>query len=981
MTVPGTGPAPDRVAEVLDRALELPPEQRAAFVREAAGGDTALVREVSSLLRALAGAGAFLSLPSGAGRDALVGASIGPYRVEGRIGEGGMGVVYRARDERLGRSVALKVLPQAVATDPARRARLEREARALAALNHPNIGAIYGLEDDPGASGPVLVLELVRGETLASRLAKGPLAMDEAVAVASQIARALEAAHNAGVVHRDLKPANVVIDDAGAVKVLDFGLAKLAERVDTEVPGSSLTVDGAGSGGPMGAPSSHAALDLPHADALATQEGMVVGTAAYMSPEQARGKVSDKRADLWAFGCVLFELASGRRAFPGNSVPEVLDAVIAGAVAWGSLPAGTPPGVRRVMERCLRVHPDARLRDAGDARVELEEAMAAPAAPRRWGWWRVVGGAAVLLLAGVVGSVVSARPPASTPARSTSLVLPEGEFIAPSMSQPLRFTNGGEAVVLSAGPRRGSGMVYRRSLDSFTFERFEVEGVCLEPSPDGLKIAMWRRDASGDGNGRLVVLDSRTMKVVVEGPAMRPYLGGLAWLDDRRIVCSVDKGVLKVWDTQEGGFEPLTHEETGYYTQPYRAPRGRGVLATRFVREGGGRSVGIDLVSLQDGSRAEVLPDAACPRMLGGDILLFYRDAGLWAAQLDESVRHVVGRPVRVLAGLPPASDPVPFTVYDVSPRGALAFIPGTTTYQATAIAWVDETGQASPIIGFNRPIWAVRLSHDGSRAVVVTGEYGEQGELRVVDLGSNRDVSVASFAQNVGLPLWTRDDAYVVFNTKEANDTGHRLWRVRADGSAPPELLRVMPEGQWCDPTDVTPDGQDIIGAVFVGPGNVTDLFLIPFDGAKPMRKLLPTAGDRTNGRISPDGTVLVWAGSVSPGDRSEVYVQPYPALDRLVRVSQEGGFRVSWAAHGRRLAYRWGDSLNVVDIGPDLSVSRPLISLQDLPESRFDAAPEGTKFLMAAPTGGSKPANMIQLEEGFEQRVRAALRSANGG
>ncbi|HEX2837111.1 MAG TPA: protein kinase [Phycisphaerales bacterium] len=968
-------PTPSRVADVLDRALELPPDKRAAFVRESAGGDSALVHEVSSLMRALAGAGAFLAPADAPVRpsDPLTGKVVGPYRVFEVIGEGGMGVVYRAEDSRLGRSVALKVLPHAMAADPIRRQRLEREARALGALSHPNIGAIYGLEDAPDANGPVLVLELVRGETLAARIARGAIGLEEAVGIACQIARALEAAHNAGVIHRDLKPSNIIMEDQGTVKVLDFGLARLTDQRDIE-PHPPTT--------PASKSEGLSSRSRNQGPPLVTQDGLVVGTAAYMCPEQARGKTVDKRADLWAFGCVLFEMLAGSRAFPGETAPEVLDAVIAARVDWPALPDVTPPGVRRVLERCLRVNPETRLRDAGDARVELEESLAAPVPHGRPRWPLYAGSAAALVCFVGVGLLLNPRHPEPPPARSSSLVLPEGIVVAPSMSQPLRFTPDGETIYLSAGPRRGAGSLHRRRLDSFGFEKFDVEGVCIDPSPDGTRLAAWRRIEQGPGgSGGLTVFDAHTMKVIADGPTLLPYLGGMTWIDGERIVVSLDKGALKIWNVATGSVTTLSEDPTHYLTQPTPAPHGKGVFATRYVREPKGRSLSIDFIAVPSGERTEVMPDASCPRVLGDDILVFSRDAALWAARLDGTFTHVIGSPVRVLEGLPPPTDTIPYTVYDVSSRGALAYIPGTTTYLATTVAWVDDKGQPTTIADFQTPVWAVRLSRDGSRVAVITGEYGEQGDIRVVDTTTNRGVTVASLDEYVGLPLWTPDNAYVVFNTKRENDQVNQLWRVRADGSAPPELLRELPGGQWCDPTDVTPDGQDIVAAVFVGPGDVTDLFLIPIDPTKPMRKLLPTPGDRTNGRISPDGTILAWAGSASTDDRTEVFIQPYPALDKLVRVSENGGFRVSWAARGRRLAYRWGDSLSVVDIGPDLTVSRPLVDLQDLPDSRFDVSPDGTRYLMAVPAGGSKPANMIQLEEGFERRVREALKAANGG
>lgn len=978
-----TSPAPDpsRVAEVLDRALELPPDQRATYVRQAAAGDSALVLEVTSLLRALAGAGAFLSpssLPnaSSALPDPLADAVIGPYRVLGRIGEGGMGVVYRARDERLSRSVALKVLPHATALDPQRRARLEREARALAALNHPNIGAIYGIEDAPAVSGPVLVLELIHGETLATRLINGPLSLDESVHIASQVARALEAAHNAGVVHRDLKPANIVIDNDGLVKVLDFGLAKITDdHGELDAPPASGT--GARFGTPLPAAGTPTLAPQLPSSPLLTQEGVVVGTVAYMSPEQARGRPADKRADLWAFGCVLFEMLAGRRAFPGDSVASVLDAVTAARVDWSALPPSTSPGVRRVLERCLRANPDSRLRDAGDARVELEEALISPPSKHArspWPW-----AAAVVAVSGLMtGVTFTLRPQHIPEPRSASLIMPEGLFVAPSVGQPLRFTPDGQSVLFSAGPRSGAAFMYRRNLASFEVEPLNIPGGSPETSPSGNEFACLAEIGGGTG---IFTFDSRTQKLLRQGPAVSFWMTGFAWVDEGHVLISDGSGDLKLWKTADSDASPFLREEGAWFSQPTRVPGRSAVLFTRLSVDGTGRRLSIEGTHLDNPERTEVIANASAPRLIGQDVLVFYRDGALWAIRFDPAHLRVSGTPVRVLEGLPPPTDLIPYVTYDVSSTGALAYVPGTTTYQATSIAWVDDKGTTTHLADFGKLVWAIRNSPDGRRAALTlrSSTEGFTSELRVVDLETSRSVVIASSRDGLGLPVWTRDGNWIIYNTPGRSDVTNSLWRVRSDGAAPPEFIRELADGIWCDPTDVTPDGQDIIAAVWTGKGTMTDLYLIPIDGSKPRRKLLPTDADRTNGRISPDGTLLVWAGGTDPAARPEVFVQPYPALDRLERVSLNGGFRVAWASQGHRLAYRYGDALHVVDIGGDLSVSRPIVSLESLPDSRFDCSPDGTSFLMAVPAGGSKPASMIQLEEGFERRVRAALKAAN--
>ena len=384
-----------RVKEIFQSALDRAPQERSAFVHEACGDDGEVRIEVESLLRAHQKAGNFAE--SGLGIEDLgfdlIGRDIGTYRILSQLGAGGMGEVYRARDTKLGREVAIKILPSAFTRDTERRARFEREARVLATLNHPHIGAIYGLEHADGVQA--LVLELVDGETLADRIARGPIPLNEAMTMARQMADALEAAHEKGIVHRDLKPANIKITPDGIVKVLDFGLAKAAS-------GDTATAD----------------LQSPPITVGGTQEGIILGTAAYMSPEQARGRTADKRADVWAFGVVLYEMLTGRQAFGGETTSDVLAKVIEREPDWTALPASTPPRLRELLRRCGRKDPKTRLQAIGDARIQIEELISgateetatAVKAPTPFRSWRVhVAWASVLLAAVVTAIWLSAR--------------------------------------------------------------------------------------------------------------------------------------------------------------------------------------------------------------------------------------------------------------------------------------------------------------------------------------------------------------------------------------------------------------------------------------------------------------------------------------------------------------------------------------------------------------------------------------------
>jgi serine/threonine protein kinase len=436
-----------RVKEIFQSALDRAPEERSAFVGQACGEDREIRAEVESLLMAHREAGDFAA--SGLGiRDLgldLIGREIGAYRILSRLGAGGMGEVYRARDTKLGREVAIKILPSSFTNDAERRARFEREARVLARLNHPHIGAIYGLEHADGVQA--LVLELVEGETLAERLARGPLPIADVLAIGRQIADALEAAHEKGIVHRDLKPANIKITPTGTVKVLDFGLAKAT--------------------GP----------DLPHSQTITadgTRDGVILGTAAYMSPEQARGQSVDKRTDIWAFGCVLYEMLTGRVAFDRATVSDTVAAIIEREPDWSALPHGLSPTLKIYLQRCLQKNPRDRVHDVADLRLALEGAFDGPLVPAKKSPWRqrsLIAIAAVLVAglaattAWLLKSVLS-EPPAVKPVVRLSVPTQPLAVLLRAPSPQVALSPDGSHLVYVAG-ETGEGQLYTRRLDSF----------------------------------------------------------------------------------------------------------------------------------------------------------------------------------------------------------------------------------------------------------------------------------------------------------------------------------------------------------------------------------------------------------------------------------------------------------------------------------------------------------------------------------
>jgi Tol biopolymer transport system component len=521
-----------RAFELCDAALDLDERERAAFVAAACGGDEALRQDVEALLAHAQKAEGFLASPIGEVAAhvladdhgaSLVGRQIGSHRILSLLGAGGMGEVYRAHDTKLGRDVAIKVVADVFLSDPERLARFEREARVLATLNHPHIGAIYGLEDAAGVRG--LVLELVEGATLAERLASGPLPIPEALTVAHQIAEALEAAHEKGIVHRDLKPANIKITADGTVKVLDFGLAKVFAR------------DGSGND-----PSQMPPITLEE-----TREGVIAGTAPYMSPEQARGKTVDKRADIWAFGCVLYEMLTARRAFPGETTSDTIAAILEREPDWSSLPAETPESTRRLIQRCLEKDPKHRLRDIGDARLEIEQAGASPEGlktatrPARLSWWAAAG-AGVLVIGGALTwwlqrSEYFWRNPLDG-ATLTRLTDFEGAEHHAAISRDGKF-------VAFLSDRTGTWDVWLSQVGTGESHNL-TQGSVLElrnPStrtvaftPDGSLVWLWSR-VSDSAKGGVV---NAGWAVPAMGGPRRPYMPGVSELDwspdGRRIV-------------------------------------------------------------------------------------------------------------------------------------------------------------------------------------------------------------------------------------------------------------------------------------------------------------------------------------------------------------------------------------------------------------------------------------------------------------
>jgi Tol biopolymer transport system component/tRNA A-37 threonylcarbamoyl transferase component Bud32 len=848
------------------------------------------------------------------------GARIGPYEIAGAIGAGGMGEVYRARDTKLHRDVALKVLPELVANDPERLARFRREAQVLASLNHPNIAHLYGFEDAAGTHA--LVMEFVPGPTLADRIAEGPLALSEALPIARQIADALEAAHDHGVIHRDLKPANIKIKDDGSVKVLDFGLAK------------ALTAD-AGSG--AADPSSS-----PTLTARATQMGMILGTAAYMSPEQARGRPVDRRADVWAFGCVLYEMLTGRRAFAGDDVTETLATVLKEPPDWRGLPPELPSAVQRVLRRCLEKDPRKRLSAIGDARLELDEpdegrAAPQPGAPPR----KPVG---PLLAAAAAGAVVTAAvafglwrmagtgaPERSETMMRTSMLAPESVVFSPDPADSA-ISPDGKLVVFVIGSVSGTGdsQLWIRPVNALTAQRLENSRGAYLPfwSPDSRRIGFF-----ADGKLKTIGVDGGRPDVLCDASVGR----GGTWNARGDIVFApaASGGLFRV-SANGGDPAPLTMldtngKETGHRFPQFLPDGDHFLFAALPVRAG---KFNIFVGSLSGAARQLLAPMENVPVFAEPGYLLFLRKGVLVAQRFDPRARTLSGEPAPL--GDVPAS-PTSGANYtaahaaSVSADGTLAYL--TEPSINTRLVWTDRTG--SEVSAVTLPpgrYLQVSLSPDERLATVVRLNSRTESSIWLVDLmkgGATPLVQATGLNDSV---VWSPDGERIVFSSDR--DGPQDLFLKDVHGASPEQRVYASPvlfkgASAW------SPDGKHVVYYELTAQTNF-DLFVLPIGSSEKSRPLLRTTSAELLGSISPDGKWIAYLSDET--GRFEVYVQSFPDGGRKVQVTTSGtaGARSSqpvtwWRRDGRQLAVLNADSTRILgmDIEPasDFRISPPKV------------------------------------------------------
>jgi eukaryotic-like serine/threonine-protein kinase len=820
----------------------------------------------------------------------VIGARLGPYEILSPLGAGGMGEVYRARDTKLNRTVALKVLPSEFALDADRLARFKREAMVLASLDHPNIGAIYGFEESDDLHA--LVLQLVEGPTLADRIAQGPIPVDEALPIVRQIAEALEAAHDKGVIHRDLKPANVKVTADGQVKVLDFGLAKL---LDPAVSGQAPTY----SSGLTNSPT----ITTP----AMTLAGVILGTAAYMSPEQARGHLVDKRADIWAFGVVLYEMLTGIRLFQGDSVSDTLAAVLRAEPDLNVLPTAS----RRLIQSCLEKDPKRRLRDIGDAGRLLEQSETIAYRQSKTAWLV----AAALGIATAVALGAPWRAARSSPdVMRLQINLPENVTLSPA--SPFSIApDGRKLAFVATGPDRASRIWVRHldSLEARSIAGSEVAATIPPPfwSPDSRFLAF-----SAFGKLKTIDINGGPAQTLFDLPQVSP---GGSWNRDSVIIFPVaPQGIMRI-SAQGGAAVAVTRvdvsRQENTHSYPWFLPDGRHFLYLRSSRKA--ENVGIYLGSLdanpEEQSRQKLVASSlgaayASSSVRGAGYVLFRREAALVAQGFDENSLRLTGEPVVAAEQLGAYFG---FGLFSASANGVLAYRTGDVA-QSSRLVMLDGQGKPVGTISESGAYTSVAISPDGTRAAVRRTDYQTartQG-LWLVDF--SRDSSTR-FTFGAGLdeaPVWSPDGSRIVFASSRNGVSD--LYRKPANGATDEELLFASREPKL--PLSWSSDGRFLLfrvdSRVDASSAN-HDLWVLPLEGSHKPIPYLRTEFDESDGSFSPDGHWVAYVSNES--GREEVYVRAFTpdlggdsaASGGKSMVSQGGGSRPRWRADSRELFY----------------------------------------------------------------------------
>jgi len=880
------------------------------------------------------------------------GTRLGVYEVASLIGAGGMGEVYKARDTRLNRDVALKVLLEVFARDTQRMARFEREAKLLASLNHPNIAAIYGLEE----SGPIraLVMELVEGPTLAERVLSGPLAIDEALPIARQVADAVEYAHDKNVIHRDLKPANIKVTAEGVVKVLDFGLAKaLSDEPAAEDMSNSPTLSMA-----------------------ATRQGVVLGTAAYMAPEQARGKKVDRRADVWAFGCVLYETLTGKQAFQGEDVTEVLAAVVKSEPALDALPANTPPTIRSLLRRCLDKNLRRRLPHIAEARIIIEDVLsgAAPAEPaspvgaRTPGRPALVYALGALLLGSAIAGVgvwtLKPAPPVPRPISRFAYDFPQGHQF-----------RGGSRAVMALSPD-GARFVYNtvrglylRSMDQLEARLIPgTEAALNNPffSPDGQWVGYYQ-----DGQLKKVAISGGAPVTI--GPATNPF--GASWAPDNTILFGQPGGIQRV-SANGGKPELIIKSEAGEtFDGPRLLPGAEWVLFAARKGASSWDEARIVVQSLKTMERRDVWQGGSDARYVPTGHIVYSLDDDLFAIPFDLDTLTVTGGPAPLVEGVLRAGTTAGAN-YGVSDGGLLVYVSGGAGAGARSLVWVERGGKEEAVTAPPRGYVYPRISPDGSRVALDVRD--QENDILIWDFRRETLTRFTPTAEGEQYPAWTPDGQRLAYGTVPSGIQ----WKAADGGGVAAPITRAASNEQ--DPYFFSPTGKELVFRELRPSG--PDIGMISVGGDANPVWILESRFAEMNAELSPDGRWMAYQSNES--GNHEIYVRPFPKVNEgFQQVSGAGGIQPVWSRNGRELIYlQPGPPFRLMAVpvrtGPTFDSGNPQVLfdwpyLAPGPGGRtYDVSPDGRRFLalkaFAAVAGGDVPPPRIIVVENWIEELK---------
>jgi serine/threonine protein kinase len=884
------------------------------------------------------------------------------YEITAEIGKGGMGEVYQAKDTKLGRDVAIKVLPEEFARDTDRVARFQREAKLLASLNHPNIAAIYGLEESGGTH--FLVMELIEGETLKDRIKSGPIPVEEALKLVLQIAEGLEAAHENGVIHRDLKPANIKVTPDGKVKILDFGLAKAY----------------AGDQGNL------SPLDSPTISAAATQQGVILGTAAYMSPEQARGKSVDRRADIWAFGVVLYEMLTGKAAFSGTDVTDTLAAVIRSEPEWKSLPANLHWRLREVLERCLEKRAKDRYSGISDARVDIQKALADPSgilvqpisvAESRMKWRTNLSWIAAIVLVAIITGIAFWLLWSTSPEPRITRFEVELAGIVDTGLGSVALSPDGSRFVYPA-----NGQLYVHALDQL--EPTPIPGTenGSQPffSPDGESIGFSTgtqlKSVSLTGVAPVVLAD------VGKGPSSGQALIGV-WDSANRIFFGQAGSyglsqIPAVGGTPEPFVELGDHADLDY---PDVLPGGEWIIFTDNVTSGNWSNANIVAQSIATGERKVILEGGHFARYAPTGHLVYAQNGNLLGIGFDAKRVKVTGKAVQLIQNVA-TNEMSGHAQFAIAADGTLAYIPGTASgaiLPQRTLVWVNQEGIEEPLLAEPNAYLFPKLSPDGSKVVLAIGD-AENQDIWIWDI-VRETMTRLTFSEGMEIqPIWTPDGNRVVFfSTREKPGV---YWK-NADGTGKAEFLGSVPDRllfPWC----FSKDGSTLINGELIG-GDRMDIGMLSMEGDHEHSPLLTEEYVEMQPKISPDGRWMAYTALES--DHWGVYVRPFPDVDKgKWQVSPGIGIGPLWSTDGKELFYRSPDGIMAVpvDTEPTFKLGKPKVLFPDTYISllgggseghAWDIHPDGERFLMmkpfdvATPEEGSPKPKIIIVRNWFEE------------